>query len=76
MNTSIKMGLVNLLSELADRLQSDAKRFTEDKDKILQSIESLSDLLKSDSCKSISKGKKFFRPRNHLNFFSDDLCFD
>lgn len=49
---------VDLVSELADKLRSDAKRLAEDKEKILRSIESLVDLLKSDRSTTLSEGNK------------------
>lgn len=49
---------VDLVSELADRLRSDAKRLAEEKEKILRSIESLVELLKSDSSNSLSEAQR------------------
>ncbi|XP_026287052.1 BAG family molecular chaperone regulator 2 [Frankliniella occidentalis] len=49
---------VDLVTDLADKLRSDAKRLEEDKAKIRQSIETLQDLIKSGKVSSLSEAQR------------------
>lgn len=55
---------VDLVSDLADKLRSDAKRLEEDKEKLRRAIETLQDQIKSGKVSSLTEGNLVTDPGN------------
>lgn len=55
---------VDLVSDLADKLRSDAKRLEEDKEKLRRAIEALQDQIKSGKVSSLTEGNLVTGPGN------------